>query len=74
VLAGAVQFTEAVSVAHGAFLSLLNRQPYQVLPVHNPVNSGNFELTLFQTCGRPGFELHAQSQTARSQNFFDFIE
>jgi hypothetical protein len=32
VLAGAVEFTKSVSVAHGAFLSLLNEQPYQVLP------------------------------------------
>jgi hypothetical protein len=36
VLAGAVQFTQTVSVAHSAYLSLLNKQPYQVLPVHNP--------------------------------------
>jgi hypothetical protein len=39
-LAGAVQFTEAVSVTHGAFLSLLNRQPCQVLPDAHFPNSG----------------------------------
>jgi hypothetical protein len=36
VRAGAIEFAEAVSVTHGAYLSLLNRQPYQVLPVHTP--------------------------------------
>jgi hypothetical protein len=38
------------------------------------VPGGGDQPSFFQTSWRPGFELHAQSQAAGSQDFLDFVE